>query len=239
MNIFYVTGTSRGLGHAIVEEILKNENNLVIGIGRQCEIVHPNYSHKRLDLSDTVEVAKFQFGQHEKPEKVVLVNNAGTLGEIKHVGELDNKKIADSLNVNLVSPCILMNSFLAAYRLEGMLEKTILNISSGAAVNAYDGWSNYCTSKAGINMFSEVIKEESRTADIENLKIFSIAPGVIDTNMQDQIRETGQSNFSQVERFIELKKNGGLSTPQDAAIDLLALIDNPTSDEVYQDLRTN
>lgn len=239
MNIYYVTGTSRGLGLALVEEILKDEFNLVIGIGRQCSIEHPNYSHKRLDLSDTKEVAKFNFGQHEKAEKVVLVNNAGTLGEVNHVGALDNKKLTDSLNVNLVSPCILMNNFLSAYKNDLELDKTILNISSGAAVNAYDGWGSYCTSKAGINMFSEVIQEESHIKKINNLKVFSIAPGVIDTSMQDQIRETSALQFSQVDRFMELKNTGGLRTPQSTALDLLDLIRNPKSNEVYQDLRTN
>ncbi|MBD79066.1 MAG: short-chain dehydrogenase [Crocinitomicaceae bacterium] len=237
MNIYYITGTSRGLGLAFAEEILKDENNLVIGIGRQCEIEHANYSHKRLDLADTVEVAKFRFGQHQKADKVVLINNAGTLGEIKYVGGLDNKELVNALHINLVSPCVLMNNFLTAYRNEQNLEKVILNISSGAAVNPYDGWSAYCTSKAGLNMFSEVISSEKEIAKIRGLKIFSIAPGVIETAMQDQIRTADKKDFNQVDRFVELKNEGGLQSPTETAVRLLAMIENSRSNEVYQDLR--
>ena len=239
MNIFYITGTSRGLGFAIAEEILKNENNLVIGIGRQCEIVHPNYSHKRLDLSDTVEVAKFHFGQHQKVDKVVLVNNAGTLGEIKYVGDLDNKKLVDSFHVNMVSPCILMNNFMTAYKERNDMEKVILNISSGAAVNAYDGWAGYCTSKAGINMFSEVINAENNIKGYENFKVLSVAPGVLETAMQGQIRESSKKDFSQVDRFLELKNDGALKSPKSTAIELLSLIEKSNSKLVYQDLRNS
>lgn len=238
MKVYYITGTSRGLGLALAEALLSNEDNLVIGIGRQSELNHANYRHKRLDLSDIVEVSKFRFAEHVKAESATLINNAGTLGEINHVGRLDNKELASALNVNLVAPVILMNNFISGYQEKLDTKRTILNISSGAGVAAYDGWGAYCTSKAGVNMISEVAERERVLAQDENLRILSIAPGIIETNMQAQIRDAKVSNFSNVDRFVELKEHDLLQSPQETAEKLIQLLNSPISDRtVFQDLR--
>jgi benzil reductase ((S)-benzoin forming) len=237
MNIYYITGTSRGLGHAIASQLLKSEENLVIGIGRVSSIEHPNYKHKTLDLSDTVEVSKFRFGEHAKVDKVVLVNNAGTLGDINYLGEMENKNLVDALHINLVSPFILLNNFMKAYKREPLLQKVVLNISSGAAVNAYDGWSTYCTSKAGINMMSEVLKVEADLKNLESLKVLSVAPGIIETKMQEQIRSTSTEQFSMLEKFVELKENDQLQSPEETAVKLLNLLNSYEGNDVFLDLR--
>ena len=139
----------------------------------------------------------------------------------------------------MVSPCILMNNFMSAYKESNDMEKVILNISSGAAVNAYDGWAGYCTSKAGINMFSEVINAENNIKGYENFKVLSVAPGVLETAMQGQIRESSKKDFSQVDRFLELKNDGALKSPKSTAIELLSLIEKSNSKLVYQDLRNS
>jgi benzil reductase ((S)-benzoin forming) len=237
MNIYYITGTSRGLGFALATEILKSEENLVIGIGRVSSIEHPNYKHKRLDMSDTVEVSKFRFGEHAKVSKVVLINNAGTLGEIKSLGNLDNKELVGALHVNLVSPMVLSNNFMKAYQDKPEVEKILLNISSGAAVNPYDGWAAYCTSKAGLNMMSHVLKKESEVKGYQNFKILSVAPGIIETNMQEQIRKTSQDDFSMVDKFLDLKNSNQLQTTEETAVKLLDLINQNAGEKVYLDLR--
>ena len=82
MKVFYITGTSSGLGLALAEELLKDEDNQVVGIARNCKIAHPNYVHRKVDLTDAVATAKIRFGDHLKAKKVYLINNAGTLGEV-------------------------------------------------------------------------------------------------------------------------------------------------------------
>lgn len=238
MNLFYITGTSRGLGYALANEILKSEDNMVIGIGRHSNIEHPNYKHKRLDLSDTVEVSKFRFGDHAKMDQVTLINNAGTLGQMKYIGSLKNKELVDSLHINLVSPSVLMNNFTQAYLLKEGVEKRILNISSGASVSPYDGWASYCTSKAGLNMIGEVLNKEIGIKGDSMFKVLNIAPGIIETNMQERIREANADDFSLVDKFKELKSENQLQTPEETAVNLLNKLDTYSGTETFIDLRS-
>lgn len=86
-----------------------------------------------------------------------------------------------------------------------------MNIGSGAAYNEYDGWSMYCSTKAGLSMFSRTVHLESKMGKA-NCKIVDLSPGIIDTGMQDEIRSRKASDFSQLERFVEYKQNGDLQS---------------------------
>jgi len=222
MNYFFITGTSKGLGKSLTELLLKDENNFVFGYSRNNTINHKNYYHKLIDFNNLENVKKIQFPELENAEKIVLVNNAGTVGEINHAGNIDNDQIVTGYNVNLIAPSIIINNFMAAYK-KSALEKLIVNISSGAGKSAIDGWSVYCATKAGVDMFSRVVAEE---AAIDNcgFKILSLAPGIIDTNMQVQIRNASQTGFSNLSRFIEYKENGDLATPEETAQKVLRFI---------------
>lgn len=237
MKIYYITGTSRGLGFAIANKLLQDENNIVVGIGRKCEIEHPNYRHKILDLSDSKETAKFRFAEHVKANESTLINNAGTLGDIKYLGDIDNKTIVEALNINLIAPSILTNNFIAGYK-DHNIKQTVLNISSGAAVNAYDGWSTYCTSKAGINMLSETLNLELKEKGKDNVRVLSVAPGIIKTSMQEEIRKADKADFSNVERFIELNDSNALQDVDETAEKLIDLLNSDKEGPVFQDLRS-
>src|SRR6056297_2063565 len=237
MNYFYITGTSRGIGKATAEELLKDDNNFVFGISRNSTIKHKNYKHIQLDLNDLEGVMAFQFNNLNDAQKVVLFNNAGTLGEVTPVGNLDNKKIIQSHNINLISPAILMNNFLAFYK-KSEAEKIIINTSSGAARHTIPSWSNYCSTKAGLEMFARVIADEQQDKKEYPFKVFSIAPGVVDTEMQDEIREVDPENFRELDRFIELKKNDQLMDPTQVARRFVDVINNPQDyKEIVMDLR--
>lgn len=226
MNYYFITGTSKGLGKSLAETLLKEKNNFVYGFSRSdFDGIHDNYSHNHIDLSDTEMVKQYKFPDVNNADKIVLINNAGTLGEVKHVGNLSPSIIISSYNVNLISPSILINTFIKKYRqING--NKMIINISSGAGKSAIDGWSVYCSTKAGLDMFSKVISEEARINN-SNFTVLSIAPGIIDTNMQSEIRSTDNKNFSNLDRFIEYKKNSDLSSPEHTANKVLQYINNP------------
>ncbi len=236
MNVFYITGTSSGLGMALAEELLKNEDNHVVGISRNCELSHPNYVHKQVDLTDEVSTGKVRFGDHFKADKVFLINNAGTLGEIGYHGELDVSELADAYKLNLVAPAILINNFLNAYK-DKEAEKIILNISSGASVAPYPGWGMYCATKAGLNMLTEVVKEEAEINDIKAFSIQAIAPGIVESPMQEKIRSTPKEKFDMVERFIEMKETGLLQTPEETAKMLVGHINSSNYNDPFVDLR--
>ncbi len=232
MNYYYITGTSRGIGKAFAEYLLKNPSNHVIGISRQCKIKHPNYRHFFLDLTDINALADFKFDLHSRAKKIYLINNAGALGFIKPVGKLEAATIIKNYTLNLIAPCVLTNAFIKCYNSTDA-EKVIVNISSGAGKTPIDGWAVYCASKAGIDMFSRVINEEQKirgqhaeSSIHKGFKIFSIAPGVVNTDMQEEIRSASKEDFSRLENFIEYKVNNQLLEPAIIARKYFAILEN-------------
>ena len=232
MNYYYITGTSRGIGKAFAEHLLENPSNKVIGIARQKTIDHKNYSHFFLDLSVVNELCKFKFELHANAQKIYLINNAGTLGFIKPVGKLDASIIAKSYTINLIAPSILTNEFMNCYETTDA-EKVIVNISSGAGKYPVDGWATYCASKAGLDMFSKVVDEEQKvrnehaeTSIHKGFKIVAIAPGVVDTQMQDDIREASKKDFSNLEKFINYKANNELKSPVEISRKYFSILNN-------------
>ena len=213
MNYYYITGTSRGIGKAMAEFLLKEKENFVVGISRKCSIKNNNYRHATLDLTNLYEVRKFKFEDHPKAKRICLINNSGAIGQVKPVGKLSNNQIICDYNLNLISPSILCNDFIAAYK-DANAEKIIVNVSSGAGKNPIDGWSTYCASKAGIDIFSRVIDAEQKSITKSGFRVFSIAPGVVDTQMQTDIRSASKEDFSRLNDFITYKNSGILAEPR-------------------------
>ncbi len=226
MNYFYITGTSRGIGKAITEELLKSKDNFVYGMSRNSMIEHKNYEHITIDFNDLDQTRNFEFKQHKDAGKLVLINNAGVLGHVTQVGNLETDEIIQSYNINLISPSILTNNFIHTYK-ESPAEKMVINVSSGAARHTISSWSTYCSTKSGLEMFARVIMEEQKEMGENPVKVFSIAPGVVDTEMQDEIREVEPENFSELDRFIQLKKEGKLEDPQLVGRYFADVINNP------------
>lgn len=220
MNYYYITGTSRGIGKAFAEFLLEDPSNYVIGMSRQKTIEHSNYRHFFLDLTNMNAVSDFKFELHSNPQKIYLINNAGALGAIRHVGKLSSESIIASYTVNLIAPSILTNAFISCYNTTDA-EKVILNISSGAGKNPIDGWATYCASKSGLDMFSRAVDVEQKIRakhPQENIhkgfKIFSISPGVVNTQMQSDIRNASKEDFSRVEDFKNYKETAQLADPK-------------------------
>jgi benzil reductase ((S)-benzoin forming) len=232
VNYYYITGTSRGIGKAFADHLLANPANFVIGISRQKTIEHPNYRHFYLDLTDANAISDFKFELHANVQKVYLINNAGALGFIKPIGKLSADTIIKNYTLNLIAPCVLTNAFMECYAATDA-EKVILNISSGAGKNPIDGWAVYCSSKAGLDMFSRVVDAEQKIRaqiPLENIhkgfRIFSIAPGVVNTEMQQGIRAAEKQDFSRVEDFINYKVNDQLSEPAVVSKKYIKLLEN-------------
>jgi benzil reductase ((S)-benzoin forming) len=124
-----------------------------------------------------------------------------------------------NLVVNLVAPMLLMRRFLRMTEGIAMLRR-IINISSGAGRRPIAGWSGYCAAKAGLDMASRVaaLEAESRRHAVE---VVSLAPGVIDTDMQATVRSQPEEAFADVERFRRMKAEGQLRPAEDVAADIL------------------
>jgi benzil reductase ((S)-benzoin forming) len=221
--VAYITGSSSGLGKALAE-LLLDHDYVVIGIARTASIEHANYQHVFLDLANLDEVAAFKF--EVEAEEVLLINNAGMIGEIAPVGQTTPTSLQEIGNVNIIAPQILMNSFLATF-LTKSTKGHIVNISSGAGKNPIDSWAAYCASKAALDLFSQTVALEFQLNGNHMWNIHSIAPGVVDTPMQAHIRNTSPENFKSLNRFIELKQNGDLVSPEKTALKIFTLINHP------------
>ena len=212
MNYYFVTGISSGIGEEFVLQLLKNDNNIVYGISRRNYCNHKRYIYIETDLSKMDNVLKIEFPELTKPGKIVLINNAGQVGDIKPVGKSDNTTIINMYNVNLITPFILMNNFMNFYENVDS-EKIIINISSGAGERPIEGWAPYCSSKAGLNLLSKTVYEEQKNAKFP-VKVFSISPGVVDTEMQNIIRNSDKKDFPRHSYFVELKNKDQLEKPE-------------------------
>jgi benzil reductase ((S)-benzoin forming) len=223
MNYYYITGTSRGIGKSLAELLLKDENNFITGISRTNSLKHANYRHVTLDLSDTGKVEKFNFPRHENAAKIVLVNNSGYIGEVKRAGNHEDKMLTDVYNVNLTAPSVLINKFIKIYK-DSPAKKIILNVSSGAGAFPIDALSAYCASKAGLDMFSRVVADELRVTK-SDFSIVSVAPGVVDTVMQKEIREADENEFSRKADFMGYKEKNQLTGTECAAGKYIEILD--------------
>lgn len=220
MTQFFITGTSSGIGYQMAMQALE-QGHKVTGISRRHVIEHHNYRHLSYDLSSYENYKLLNFNVNREAEKLVLVNNAGWLGEVKPAGQISPQSIERAYQINLVAPSVLCKLFIEQ---TGQLtsEKVIVNISSGAAKYAVPSWSTYCASKAGIDLFTKVLRE-----DHPEVHSFSIAPGIVDTEMQGEIRRLDEDDFPEIQRFVDYKEKGELSAPGDVAARLLKIIDRP------------
>lgn len=241
MRYFFITGSSRGIGKGLVQRILQEEDTLVYGFSRSPGMEHKRYHHHAADLSDTNWLAENVvdfFPKLDDATQIVLINNAGMLGEVKYMGEMENNSFARLFNLNVAAPAMLMNQFIKNYRAD-QVEKLIVNVSSGAGKYPVDGWSGYCASKAALDMLSQVAQTELQQKGMaEHFKVYALAPGVVDTEMQGKIRQVSKENFSKLDKFISYKKEGALDDARHTAEKFMELINNSDRfEDVLQDVR--
>ncbi len=237
MNYYFITGPSRGIGKALTELILKGKDNHVIGISRHSTITHEHYTHIPLDLSDTVAVDNNLYKVFlalPEAKRLVLINNAAVIGDIGYVGENTNEHFNFVLDVNLVSAAMLMNTFLKTYN-DHSGRKTVMNISSGAGKYPIDGWAAYCASKAGLDMLSQCADAEAKIRG-NNARVFALSPGVVDTDMQAEIRQTDPERFSSVQRFKDYHRNKELQHPEQVAEKIIQVLEN---EDQYKEVLVN
>lgn len=237
MEAYIITGASKGIGKELVKQ-LKEEGHFVIGLSRSW--VNVEGVHSILcDLSDPEQLQAIEdeiFGQLPEARTYTLVNNAGMIEPIGMTGELDRHDVIKSVAVNLTAPMLLSNLFIKRLQ-DRNAEKRIVNISSGAGRKPYEGWSSYCTTKAGLDHFSRVVALEQKSANYP-VHIVSIAPGIIDTNMQEKIRSSNEEDFPLLERFKEYKENQQLSSPAETAGKLISFMKKMNEvDETILDIR--
>jgi len=227
MNYYIITGTSSGIGEAIARKLLMPGNTIfatsrsmntdLVELANSLEL--PLFYHQT-DLSLGEKAESFIREVFNKidlnlSDRIALINNAGMLEPMAQLETIDRALLETHFHLNILAPMILSSAFIAATQ-SLPVPKIILNISSGAAFTPISGWSAYCTSKSALDMFTRVVGLEQSTA-INPVKIFALAPGIIETNMQRQIREKDRRLFPEKDTFVKLYEQGRLVKPDKVA----------------------
>lgn len=179
-----------------------------------------------------VQGAEHSAGVAAQAGQVLLVNNAGLVSPIGPPGGQGAAAVMQAVALNVAAPLALADAWVAVTA--GVPDRRIVHISSGAARNAYAGWSVYCATKAALDMHARAVQLDG----VAGLRIESLAPGVVDTGMQAHIRATDASQFPLVGRFQGLHRDGALQSPSDVARRLLDhVLGGAFGAEAVRDLR--
>ena len=253
-SLFIVTGASRGMGAAIQQQLLAPPNT-VVGISRGVNEALQNMAlvsgatleQWPRDLSDAPAVADelerwLKRFDAQRFARAALINNAGVVTPPGPVDQCTTAELSSALRVGLEATVLLTAAFLRATRGWHAMrqgEVKVLNISSGLGRRAMAGSAPYCASKAGMDHFSRAAAlDEAHCLATRGAgaKIVSLAPGVIDTDMQLQLRSADSAGFPDKANFVGMHASGQLTTPHDAAARVLAFLNrrdfgsNPVAD---------
>ncbi|MBK7820201.1 MAG: SDR family NAD(P)-dependent oxidoreductase [Tessaracoccus sp.] len=208
-----VTGHTRGLGAALAAQ-LEADGWDVLGVARS--------GGERVDLGDPEALLAWLDGGTLRAhladaDEILLINNAGYLGPSNLVGDQDPAQAALAVNVNLTAPILLTNAVLRD-RPAGTPTR-VAHISSGVGRRPIPGWSVYGATKAAVDHHARTVSAEGH----DGVRIVSIRPGVVDTEMQGEIRES--AGFPLRADFVAMKEEGRLVSAADAARAVLAIVD--------------
>lgn len=226
---YIVTGASRGLGLAIALQ-LRTRGVRLLTLSRRPNpaLDGPTVEQWAVDLAEpAVAVARLQAWVAALPRdalaSLTLINNAAGLATPAPLAASDTLELGQALRVGLEAPTLLSAAFLRASA-DLQVPRRLLNISSGLGRFAMAGSAAYCAVKAGLDHLSRAIALEE-AARPHGAKVVSLAPGVIDTDMQVQLRSADPALFVEAARFAALKAEGRLDSADTAAAKVLAWLD--------------
>ena len=228
--ITVLTGANRGLGAAMAEQIVRSGQHLVTlsrqatpGLEALARTQGTTLTHLQVDLGDeeAVKDAAARLGPLLAGHaRVRLIHNAGIVAPVKQSADLtDFNEIRKAFLVNIESPIFLTAYFLKATA--AAQDRRVMLISSGAGRSPTSGWAVYCATKAAMDRYAQVLQQDcGKTA-----RVVSMAPGIVDTGMQAEIRGSSQQDFPSIERFIGFHKQQQLAPADTTANRLLTLLE--------------
>lgn len=231
--IAILTGASRGIGAAMARGLAKPGTRLIT-LARREDPELAAYARSQdvqleqlsVDLSDlkAAEAAAERIcaALPRDAKRYLLINNAGTVHPIAGTDALiDGAAITAAFNLNVTAVMLLTARFLATVE-DLKADRRVLNISSGAGRNPNAGWGVYCATKAALDMYSRVVKQEQGS---DGARIVALAPGIVDTDMQVAIRSSDPESFPALAKFQDFHATGKLTSPANVASRILAYLD--------------
>lgn len=222
-----LTGASRGMGLAMASELLVRGGTLLC-IARQTshelEVLAKAHGTEliqwKYDLALPAPVAEalhawLGWQNASAFASATLINNAGVIPPLVPLEQGRTTDTTNALRVGLEAPMVLTSAFLAATH-SWKSQRRVLNISSGLGRRAMASQAAYCAAKAGLDHFTRCLALDQAHSS-NPARVCSLAPGVIDTDMQMQLRQASSTSFPDQGSFAGLHANGQLTSPAEAA----------------------
>lgn len=241
-HLVILTGASRGMGRAMARQLLTPDRVLLCvsrstdeALSQQATACGAHLEQWAQDLADTDEsgerLERWLHSLHAPGLlSAILINNAGVIPTISPLGDCPSHELARALRVGLEAPMVLTGVFLRVT--QGWVAqgwrgpRKVLNVSSGLGRRAMASQAPYCAAKAGMDHFTRCVALEEAGRP-HGARVVSLAPGVVDTDMQVQLRGADPARFPDLARFQGLQSGGMLSSPDEAARAVLAYLNRP------------
>lgn len=246
--LIILTGASKGMGRAMALQLLKPNVRLLCisrsvgdSLTQEAEKNGTLIEQWSADLSDGAGVATrlstwLSALDSSQLRNATLINNAGVIGPLAPTQDNDPAQLAYAVRVGLEAPMQLCAAFLNATQ-HWTFKRKVLNISSGLGRRPMASSAAYCAAKAGMDHFTRCVALEEALR-LHGAKVCSLAPGVIDTNMQIDLRSADPRAFPDQSNFASLHAQGQLASPEDAAQRVLAYLERADfGDQAVADVR--
>lgn len=218
--VAFITGASRGLGAGLAARLA--EHGVQLGLCARREPEAPDGAEAMtaaVDVTDVAHLERFADAVAETLGPIDLwINNAGVIDPMGPLRELEPDHISRALAVNVGGVITGTQIFIDRSADAPPARRTLINITSGAASSVYQGWSVYGATKAAVDQLTRVVAAEE-----PQLVCHSVAPGVVDTDMQVFIREQDAETFPAIGRFQEISDQGAWNSPAWIADHLAAI----------------
>jgi NAD(P)-dependent dehydrogenase (short-subunit alcohol dehydrogenase family) len=247
-HLYILTGASRGMGLGMAQQLLQKGNALLCisrhanpdlaAAAARADVHLTQWTHDLAD-GEGASARLREWLRNQNPANFAsasLINNAGVIPPIAPLRQSQPADLALALRVGLEAPMALTAAFLGATE-SWLLPRKVLNISSGLGRYPMASQAGYCAAKAGMDHFTRCLAlDEALHAN--GAKVCSLAPGVIDTDMQVQMRGSAGEAFPDQSKFLQLKAQGQLSSPAQAASQVLGYLARPDfGDKPVADVR--
>ena len=235
-NLVWITGASAGIGKAMAASVPWSDSR-VIGVSRS--EVSVGVEHLRFDLSRPGEWPSLADAISDEArafrgERMVFVHAAATVEPIAFADEADPAEYTAAVLLNAAAPMAIGAAFLRATS-TNECERTLVQLTSGAARSVYPGWSTYGPSKAAVDHWVRTVGQEQAIRG--GARVIAVGPGTVSTGMQVSLRRASEESFPDREKFVALHEKGALTSPEKAAADLWRVVQSDLPGGSVVDLR--
>lgn len=224
-----ITGGGRGIGEAIALAFAREGASLVLAARTLAELQQVAAKAREFggdvhivaaDVSDRCDVSRIAQTALEACGQVdVLVNAAGIYGPIGPLWDVDADEWMRAMHVNLGGTFYCCQAVLP-HMIERRRGK-IINFSGGGATSPLPRFSAYGVSKTAVVRFTETLAEEVREF---NIQVNAVAPGAVDTKLQDQVFAAGERAGELLARILKLRETGEGGVPRELPAELVTFL---------------